>query len=98
MADRLDQAYTLNFTHIVSVRGALNAERMERALRCLERRHPLLRARIHRASDALSFTLGEAAPIRLVRMDAPEQRLLELATATLAHCQCARETPRDVER
>lgn len=68
MTDRFDRAFTLNFTIIASVHGPLSQTRIMRALRCLERRHPLLRARVDRRAGAF-LVLGEAQEIPLRTLD-----------------------------
>jgi hypothetical protein len=86
MADRFEPAYTQNFTTVATVHGALSAERLERALRSLERRHPLLRARVDRGGGEPSFVVGEAKEVPLLLAQASEQELLELVARTLEPC------------
>lgn len=85
MTDRFDQAYTLNFTSIASVRGPLSEAALQRALRCLEQRHPLLTARIDRSAEP-RFLSAEAAPIPLQVEEAPVDALLARADLTLLPC------------
>lgn len=86
MADRFEPAYTQNFTTIATVRGALDARRLERALRCLERRHPLLCARVDRSASEPRFVGGEAKSVPLFRVQAAEQELPELMAGTIEPC------------
>ncbi|HEX6245494.1 MAG TPA: condensation domain-containing protein, partial [Polyangiales bacterium] len=86
MTDRFDQAYTLNFSTIVTLRGPLSEAQLLRALRCLERRHPLLRARVEREGGAPRFVADQAAEIPLHVEQAALDTLLERANETLAPC------------
>lgn len=56
MVDVFDRASTLNFSIVAELRGPLERTRIEAALRALERRHPLLRARLVR--DGMRFEPG----------------------------------------
>ena len=94
MVDVFDRGSTLNFTIIARVRGALSAHRLEDALRRLEVRHPLLRARLERDPKGAAFVMGEAKPIPLTEEDGPLEAWREIAEATLAHRVWADEGPR----
>jgi NRPS condensation-like uncharacterized protein len=85
MTDVFDRASTLNFTTIASVRGRLSKESLRAALRKLEQRHPLLRARIARDGDAWSFVPGEAAPIELTCVEGAPELVAGLGEASLQH-------------
>jgi NRPS condensation-like uncharacterized protein len=86
MAERFDKAYTLNFTSIARVTGALSEAALLRALRCLERRHPLLRARIAREGGELRYVYDEAGEIPLRIEQATPDALLARAALTLRPC------------
>lgn len=94
MADRFDRAYTLNFAPVVTIRGPLTESELRRALRCLERRHPLLRARIDRGGPALRFVMEEAAEIPLIVRDVPSEHVLEQAALSIEHCAWPDAGPR----
>ena len=85
MTDRFDLASTLSFTTVASVRGKLQEAQLHHALRCLERRHPQLRAALVRDGDQISIALGRAAEIPLCVLQAPLERVLELAAASIDH-------------
>lgn len=101
MTDRFDCAFTLNFTTIASVHGPLSQTRITHALRCLERRHPLLRARIDREAGA-SLVLGEAQEIPLRTLDVhdadtdtdTEARVLAESAAAMLRCVWEDSGPR----
>lgn len=85
MTDRFDRCYTLNFTTVAEVRGPLSEDGLHQALRCLERRHPLLRARIDREGATPSFVLGEASPLPLRVVDVERGQVPALARASIEH-------------
>ena len=84
MVDVFDRASTMNFTTIVAVRGPLDDDALDAALRAVERRHPLLRARIAR-KGGLRFVMGEGEKIALRVLDATKEEVNGYAEATLAH-------------
>jgi hypothetical protein len=94
MSDRFDRAYTLNFTTVATVRGALTAAGIEHALRCLERRHPLLRASLVRAGHDVSLALGRGAPVALFIKDAPLAQVPQLVAESIDHEAWQDEGPR----
>src|SRR5262245_3241675 len=86
MADVFDRAATLNFCCVIRVRGPLSEAALIGALRSLERRHPLLRARIARSSRAQpSFVFGEGRPIPLQVERGDVSAWKPLAERALAH-------------
>lgn len=85
MADRFDRCYTLNFTTVAELRGPLSEDGLVEALRCLERRHPLLRARIDRDGPVLAFVLGEASELALTVVDAERGQVPALVRASIEH-------------
>lgn len=92
MVDVFDRASTLNFTTIVTVKGPLDEEELDAALRAVERRHPLLRARYDRKRHR--FVYGEAAPITLRWLDAPKEEIDTFAEASLRHRRWDDDGPR----
>jgi hypothetical protein len=94
MVDALDRTSTSNFTMMARVDGVLTEPALTRALRALELRHPLLRARIERAGGKLDFVLGEGAPTPLSVADGPESDWQPLAEATLEHRVWSDDGPR----
>lgn len=93
MADVFDRASTMNFTTVVTVRGPLDEKALENALRAVERRHPLLRARIDRRFG-LRFVLGQGAPMTLRWLDAPKEDIERFAAETLTHRTWPDDGPR----
>lgn len=85
MVDVLDRAATLNFTCVVSIRGRLSEVALRVALRKLERRHPLLRARIERRRSGAVFVMDEGAPVLLRVLDREPNDWQSLAESTLVH-------------
>jgi NRPS condensation-like uncharacterized protein len=83
--DAFDRSFTLNFTIIAQVSGQLDRGRLESALRRLEVRHPLLRARVDRSGGRLSFVAGEAATIPLRALEGAPESLWSLAATSLNH-------------
>ncbi|MFT3924777.1 MAG: condensation domain-containing protein [Myxococcales bacterium] len=83
--DVFDRGSSLNFIVIARVHGVLSAEHLHSALRRLELRHPLLRARVERSASGTAFVLGEAHPIPLTTLDGPEEAWRKLAEQALAH-------------
>jgi NRPS condensation-like uncharacterized protein len=92
MVDVFDRASTLNFTTIVTVKGPLDEKELDAALRAVEQRHPLLRARYDRKRTR--FVYGEAAPITLRWLDAPKEEIDAFAEASLSHRLWADDGPR----
>jgi NRPS condensation-like uncharacterized protein len=86
MADRFEPAGTQNFTTITTLRGVLSEERLARALCCLEKRHPLLRARIDRSEPEQKFVAGEAREIPLFVVQASEAELPALIARSIEPC------------
>lgn len=93
-SDFLDRASSLSFTVVASLTGLLDPQRIERALRCVERRHPLLRARIEYGVEGERFVFGEAAPIPLSVVHAGENTVLEQAVAQLNAASFGADGPR----
>lgn len=85
MVDVFDRAHTMSFTIVAKVRGVLGDEALNAALRALELRHPLLRARIERTQNRPQFVYGEAQPIPLHVQDGPEHSWQEPAARSLDH-------------
>lgn len=94
MSDRFDRAYTLNFASVARVRGALSHARLQAALRWLELRHPLLRAKIVRAGEGASFLLGAAEEIPLYVRDVSVEAQTPHLTEALVHRIWPDEGPR----
>jgi hypothetical protein len=92
--DALDRAATLNTVGVLRVRGPLDVEALARALRRLEQRHPLLRARIERHARGTDFVCGEGAPIPLRVIDGGRDSWREEASAALAYQSWPDEGPR----
>jgi NRPS condensation-like uncharacterized protein len=63
--DTMQRTSPMTFTVVARVSGQLSEAMLERALRMLERRHPLLRARIVRGDGPARFEFGTGAPIPL---------------------------------
>ena len=61
----LDRAKTINFVTIVQITGPLEPEALRRALDLLQKRHPMLSARIVEEGVERSFVFGEAPPVPL---------------------------------
>src|SRR5262245_40805027 len=91
--DVFDRASTLNFTAVARVRGHLTPERLTGAVRALEAKHPLLRARIDREGE-LRYVPGEAAPIPLQVEHASASDWSRFAAQTLEHKIWPDEGPR----
>ncbi|MDB4990538.1 MAG: non-ribosomal peptide synthetase, partial [Myxococcaceae bacterium] len=85
MTDAFDRASTLNFTTVAHVQGATDEAQLQRALRQLEARHPLLRAGIARAGKRSHFIPDGALPIPLIAGDGPLDAVLSYAEQTLSH-------------
>lgn len=85
MVDVFDRAATLNSTCVATIRGRLSEAALLMALRKLERRHPLLRARIAREGAGASFVMGSAAPIVLRVLDREPADWQALAESSLVH-------------
>lgn len=85
MTDIFDRAATLNFTTVATIRGALAEMQLSAALRCLERRHPLLTARIARVENDWSLVPGEGQPIPLRTLDGTADTVHEVLEASLCH-------------
>ena len=94
MTDRFDLASTLNFTIVAEVRGPLSEPQLVHALRCLERRHPLLRAAVVRSELEIGLLAGAAAAIPLQVRDASSAQVLELAAASIDHAAWVDDGPR----
>lgn len=94
MVDVFDRGSTLNFAVVARVSGALTATQLERALRRLELRHPLLRARVERTEGRPAFVMGEAKPIPLTIVEGSLAAWRELAETSLAHRVWADDGPR----
>jgi len=92
--DALDRAATLNTVGVLRVRGPLDVEALARALRQLEQRHPLLRARIERHARGADFVCGEGAPMPLRVVEAERAAWREEASAALAYRSWPDEGPR----
>lgn len=93
MTDRFDRASTLNFTTVARVRGPLSEAQLQRALRCLEMRHPLLRAQLVRAEGETSLAAG-GAEIPLQIIDAGEAQVAAAAAGSLEHRDWSDAGPR----
>jgi hypothetical protein len=85
MTDIFDRASTLNFTTVATISGPLSEQRLNAALRCLERRHPLLTARIAREGGACSLVPGEARPIPLFVLSGGSDTTQQAMEASLCH-------------
>jgi|GEM_PF-1309375 len=85
MVDVFDRGATLNFLVVAQVNGPLSADRLESALRRLESRHPLLRARVERSEGGVAFVPGEARPIPLRVLEGPAGAWRALAEEGLTH-------------
>jgi NRPS condensation-like uncharacterized protein len=85
LLDALDRVSTCTFVCAVCVRGVLTEAGLMRALRALEQRHPMLRAKVVRGRGKPRLVLGEAAPIPLRLVDGPQEAWKRLAEAALAH-------------
>lgn len=85
MVDVFDRAHTLTFTVVAKLRGAPSQGALEAALRAIEQRHPLLRARIVRSKGQIELVPGEAGPIPLLVQEAAEARWQTVAEQSLDH-------------
>jgi hypothetical protein len=85
MIDVFDRAATLNFTCVISVRGRLTQAALQVALRKLERRHPLLRARIERRKQGAVFVHHAAAAIPLRVLEREPADWQALVESSLVH-------------
>lgn len=94
MLDALDRASTCNFTCAVQVRGVLSESAITRALRALERRHPLLRARVVRGTGTPELVPGEGAPIPLQIVDGPLEAWKHVSEAALSRRDWPDDGPR----
>jgi NRPS condensation-like uncharacterized protein len=94
MVDVFDRTATLNFTCVLRVRGPLSEVALNAALRRLEQRHPLLRARIERHAGAPVFVMNEAAPIPLHVLDGDRADWQRVAEQSLEQRVWADEGPR----
>ena len=91
-------SFPYNAVTVLRLAGRPDEERLRRALAGLQRRHPLLRARLERRGSRWWFDVGESAPIPLRRVErqsdeawrpVAEEELntaLEIGTAPLARC------------
>ncbi len=77
---RFDAVSPLNFGSVVQLRGAFSTEQLIAALKALQMRHPLMRARIEPAEDGTPWFRSEVGPIPLQESRQPagnEWALLE---------------------
>jgi len=79
---------------IAELRGELTHAALETALRKLETRHPLLRARIVRDDQRITLEPGFGAPIPLLIESGDEQRLRALSASAIEHRQWSDAGPR----
>lgn len=93
IVDVLDRVATMSSTVVVSLKGPIPDGALEQALRAVERRHPLLRARIDRRGTP-RFVLGEGKPVALRWLDAPKERIDAFVEEALVHRAWADEGPR----
>lgn len=93
MTDRFDRAATMNFVTVAQLRGPLQAATLQRALRCLEARHPLLRAQLVRGPEYTSLSAG-AAEIPLFEREVEQAQVLALGGALLEHREWPDSGPR----
>lgn len=84
----------MTFTVCATVSGTLTAHTLERALRCLERRHPLLLASIERHESGERFVFGQAKAVPMAVTHAAERDVFALACASLNASQWTDEGPR----
>lgn len=83
MIDAYDRASSLTYAILARVTGSLSESQLTDALRRLERRHPLLRARVDRSGKEIELVPEEAAPIPLRVLDGSPELWRSMVTAAL---------------
>lgn len=94
MVDVFDRAATMSFSIVASVQGSITYRALENALRALEERHPLLRARVIRDGAELSLQLGVAGCIPLHERHVDEASAHEIITRSIDHREWSDQGPR----
>src|SRR5690349_5649479 len=87
LIDALDNVGTMNFVTLARVRGPLSPEALERALRKLQARHPLLGCRIVRDGKLPAFVHDARLRIPVTRVAAPVEAWVEASERELDHAE-----------
>ncbi|MEC9439652.1 MAG: condensation domain-containing protein [Myxococcota bacterium] len=78
-----DKVSRLNFTTVATIHGALEREHLERALEHLQKRHPLLRARVVTSWGKPAMVFDQQNPIKIHEHDLDEQATFALTEERL---------------